>query len=398
MHFPRFVVLVSILVLLGPPPLALSTQPGSDANPPGIRQVVFSKDGRWLAAAAGEPKDRGELTVWDVNSRRRLFVHRETRGIPTAAFSPDNKLLAMGTFSENARLLDPATGKVLATLTGHGEAARGVCFSPDGKTLAIGCYDGSIRFWDPARRAQMHTVKGHSNWVYCVSFSPDGKWLASSSADNTVRLWDAKTRESRALYKDYHSLVRTVAFSPDNAWLVAPCWDGSVKVREVPSGNVLADFRGGGADGVAVSPAAKLLAVSGFARGIQLFELSLQPPGPEVHKRIQALIARLDEESYAAREEATKELAEIGMVAEPALRKAMKESSSVEVRIRARRLRKSLRSPPPLATLRGHLDEVETVAFSGDGKLLASGGKDGVVKLWDVHTRKELATLTNGEK
>jgi WD40 repeat protein len=333
-----------------------------------------------------------------VNSRRRLFVHRETRGIPTAAFSPDNKLLAMGTFSENARLLDPATGKVLATLTGHGEAARGVCFSPDGKTLAIGCYDGSIRFWDPAQRAQMHTVKGHSNWVYCVSFSPDGKWLASNSADNTVRLWDAKTRESRALYKDYHSLVRTVAFSPDNAWLVAPCWDGSVKVREVPSGNVLADFRGGGADGVAVSPAAKLLAVSGFARGIQLFELSLQPPGPEVHKRIQALIARLDEESYAAREEATKELAEIGMVADPALRKAMKESSSVEVRIRARRLRKSLHSPPPLATLRGHLDEVETVAFSGDGKLLASGGKDGVVKLWDVHTRKELATLTNGEK
>jgi WD40 repeat protein len=385
-----------IAVFLGGAALTL---PGGAAqqepkNPPGIRQVVFSPDGKWLAAAAGEPEEQGEATVWDVSARRALFTHRESRGIPTVAFSPDKKLLAVGVFSENARLLDPTTGKVLATLAGHGEAARGACFSPDGKTLAIGCYDGGIRLWDPAGRTLKNTLKGHTNWVYCVRYSPDGKWLASSSSDNTVRLWDAKAGRLREVYKGYGSILRAVDFSPDNRWLAAPCWDGSAKVREVPSGKVLADFRGGSADGIAFSPAG-LLAVSGFSRGIQLFELSLEPPGPEVYRRIKALIVKLDDESYAAREEATKELAELGAVAEPELRKAMKESPSVEVRIRARRLRKNLRSPPPLAVLRGHRDEVETVAFSPNGNLLASGGKDGLVKLWDVKTRTELATFTN---
>ena len=129
------------------------------------------------------------------------------------------------------------------------------------------------------------------------------------------------------------------------------------------------------------------------SRSIQLFQLALEPPPPAVFQRIKLLIVQLDDESYAAREQASKELADLGVIAEPELRKAMKEPPSVEVRIRARRLRKELRSPPPLAVLRGHFDEVETVAFSPDGTLLASGGRDGSVKLWEVKTRKEAATL-----
>lgn len=83
----------------------------------------------------------------------------------------------------------------------------------------------------------------------------------------------------------------------------------------------------------------------------------------------------------------------IGILAEPELRRAMKQSPSVEVRIRCRRLLEQVLAKPR-AKLAGNTGDVEGLAFSPDGQLFASDGKGGAVCLWKMNDLKELMRLT----
>jgi WD40 repeat protein len=82
----------------------------------------------------------------------------------------------------------------------------------------------------------------------------------------------------------------------------------------------------------------------------------------------------------------------MGYVIEPELRRLMKESPSAEVRIRCRRLREDLLTKPR-ATLSGHSADVESLAFAPNGRLLASAGMDGTVRLWNIQEAKEEGRL-----
>ena len=68
----------------------------------------------------------------------------------SAAFSPDGKQVVTASDDKTARLWDSATGKPLATLTGHEDVVRSAAFSADGKQVVTASCDKTARLWDSA--------------------------------------------------------------------------------------------------------------------------------------------------------------------------------------------------------------------------------------------------------
>ena len=161
--------------------------------------VAFSQNGKKLATDDG----KGSIRLWDIATARQIGHRPPERGPPdeiiSMAFSPDGKTLATDDdFPGPVRLWDVATGRQV----GHGfgsdsPGAASEAFSPDGKILAIGTYGGSVQLWDIATAQQIGSLDTHSGQVDSVAFSPDGKTLATGDDSGAARLWDIATARSR---------------------------------------------------------------------------------------------------------------------------------------------------------------------------------------------------------
>lgn len=380
--------MVTLAALLAASWSALADEPPRAA----VRAVAFSADGKLLVAGVGETKGPGKVVVWDVATRKPRFTHTTGAGIGAVALAPDAKTLALGLYDQTASLLDLGTGQEKLLLVGHGKEVRAIAFSADGQTLATGSGDRTVKLWNVATGAESRTLQGHKDQVLCVTFSPDGKLLLSAAGNDGVTLWDMATGEQKRNWRHGGFYCRCALFADQQSVLTGG-YDGTVRLWSTETGETWARFQGfGGVNALAYSPTARRLAVCGYGKNIALFEFTLQGPTPKERERIQALVAKLENDSYAVREAADKELLAVGFVAEPELRRLMKESPSAEVRIRTRRLRAELLSRPQ-AVLKGHDGEVDSVAFSPDGKLLATGSRDGTLRLWDVASNKEVACL-----
>jgi WD40 repeat protein/serine/threonine protein kinase len=313
-----------------------------------IRRVVFSPDGTRLVSAAMD----GTVKVWDATTspEARTFGG-PTGGVYSLVFSPDGKRLAGADANwENptVKVWNAQTGRELFSVkggTGHNDFSSPV-FSPDGKRLACATKDHTVKVWDAQTGQELLALKGHTNRVLGVAFHADGKRLASASADNTVKVWDAQTGQELFSFKiGPHS---GATFSPDGKRLASASgrwqgrirgWDGTpgdVKVWDTQTGQKLLSLKGfaGPYPTLAFSPDGKRLASS---------HRLTNSPGPAVPGEIKVWDAQTGQE---------------------------------------------------LLTLKGHIAEIQSIAFSPDGKRLASSARwTNTVQVWDAQTGQELLNL-----
>jgi len=233
---------------------------------------------RWIDAGALPPAP-GETVAAHAPAIPDIQPRGPVRALIGAlAYRPDGKLLALGSFKE-VRLVDPATGKLVATLPGEAEDVRAVAFSRDGKLLAAAggwpARRGEVKIWDVEKRAELRTISGHADCIYGVEFAPDGKTLATASYDKLIKLWDVESgREIRTL-KDHIDAVFALAFTPDGKRLVSASADRGVKVWDVASGERLYTLSEptDGLNTLALDPSGKRVAAAGLDRTIRVWSL-----------------------------------------------------------------------------------------------------------------------------
>ena len=325
------------------------------------------------------------------NRLAAVFVRQpnHTTRAYSVAFSPDGKILSSASWDGTIKLWDTKSWRELRTLAGHGWGVYKAVFSPDGKQLASSSRDGTIKIWDVATGANTRTLMADSLAVKSVAWSPDGRLLASSGNDSVVKLWDNATgQELRAMKHAWREgrvgLVSCVLFSPDGKTLAARNWDGTVSIFEVSTGReshtlaLVNDF--GGIWSLAFSHDGRLVAEADEGTKVKFWDVAsgqlvrtlVSPPVTGITIRIVSLAFSPDGRLLATGEARV----------DDAHRKYYGVVKLWD-----------LQSGRVVHEAVAHAMEPDSVAFSPDGKLLASSGADGGVKLWDP-ALKEAKTLS----
>ncbi|MEU0569204.1 serine/threonine-protein kinase [Nonomuraea sp. NPDC005983] len=192
--------------------------------------MALTDDGRRLATSHDET-----VQICDVRTGRAL--HTLTAGpssVETLVFSPDGRLLAAGShYTSEIRLWDTASGRAAGMLTA--DRPGGMAFSPDGSILAStlgGELD--VGLWDVTTQREIRTLNGHKDEVLCLAFNPDGRTLASGGRDKTVRLWNARTGAVIATLTGNTSVVSAVGFGSDGRTLASATNSGATRLWRYP--------------------------------------------------------------------------------------------------------------------------------------------------------------------
>jgi WD40 repeat protein len=274
------------------------------------------------------------------------------------------------------------------TFRGHSGFVHSVAFSPDGKRIVSGCADNTVKVWDAQYGQEILYLKGHTGIVRSVAFGPDGKQVVSGSEDGTLKVWDAWSGQPTLSLKAHTVLVggvaniqhvNSVAFSPDGKRLVSGGADGTVTVWDSQSGHETLSLRGhtGMVNSVAFSPDGKRVASS--SEGVEFDGQRWTMCG-----EVTVWDAQSGQETLSLKLHTH----QVNSVAfSPDGKRLVSGSHDKTLKVW------DAQSGQLILNLKGHSSAVFSVAFSPDGKRLVSGSADSTLKVWDAQSGQETLSL-----
>jgi len=269
-------------------------------------------------------------------------------------FSPDGRQIASISADDNLKIWDAESGREIA---GHSEPYLIYCeYSPDGDRLIFSLADESLRIVNAQSLSPIATIRAPDSvievddedpFVTPFAISPDGKRLAAGSVTGKLRLWDLNTLLLLYEIQAHQNSIGVCAFSPDGRHVVTGSDDGLPSRSEPPDTLSLWDSE----TGRGIATVAQITAIDGC----------FSPDGQHL----------------AVAERSSKEFAiwNWGRGFAPC---EVKQGESIGTEF---------------LSLSGHKGDVNTCAYSPDGRWLASGGDDGVVQVWNAITGENVLTL-----
>ena len=276
---------------------------------------------------------------------------------------------------------EPSPDPVLVTQRGHRLGVTSVAFSPEGLRALAGDQDNTAILWDvpTGREIRRFEGRGNSGEVVSVAFSPDGARVLTAGLDWTIILWEVATgRELRRFQgEDVIGEVVSVAFSPDGARVLAGGKENAAILWDVATGREIRRFGGNGKAGVVGSVAfssdgARVL-TGGLNHNAILWDVAT---GREVRR----LMPEGDVDNDPV----------VAFSSDGALALTRGRDQALTFR--------DVTDGRVVRCLREHDIVVNAVAYSSDGKRVATGGVgrggERVLILWDAETGREVRRWT----
>ena len=285
--------------------------------------VMFLPDGTTLAAKGY----RMGVVLWDIERKQAQKTLLEGKRISSFTVLPCGNMLAATLQDKNITVWDAEKpDEPIAEFTEQAHLVWRMAFTSTGDRLAVGSREGTIYLYDLKRNEKLKSLIGHTDFVWSVSFSPDGKRLISSSSDETSKLWDVESGEQIGTFPlDESRTLMGVAFSP--------------------CGGIIA---------------------TGMFGGLRLWcaetlTTLLEIPQPQTQKPYALAFSPCGKYfasgTWWRREEGTEKMA---------------------IRLW------EVATGEEITTFWGHPTDVQSLAFSPDNTLLASGSHDCTILLWDL--------------
>ena len=355
-------------------------------------QPSFSPDGKNIIT----PGINNTTNIWSVITGRKVkilkgYLNHENKGglsysyndwystgilrylnmKSSTAISPTQPYFVRGGIDSSCVLINWQTGRIVKTFNGHSKVVFCYDFSPDGKTVVTGGGDSYLILWSVDSGKEIKKFKGHRDLIFDVKFNSDGTQLISGSWDGTMITWDVTSGEILQKMRLDNAAPYVVDFAPNDLYGVSGDLGKKFKFWELDAGKEFRSIIGntnivGAFD---FSPGGENMVTACWDGKVKIWDVLTG-----------MLVQKFSQHKGAATSVIYNQNRIISGGADRNIYIWNSENKKIE------------------QTLTGHAAAITDLKITHNGEALISCSADGVMKIWNLKTYKELYTYVQIDK